>query len=349
MLEIITERLPNGIVGHSYEVQLRANRSDGLVWEVRNALPVGLTLSPSGLLSGTSKRLYLATIFITVTEQSSGILAGRNFTLYVGRSESLVITVTELPDGIVGEPYQSNLNAVGGVPPYTWTAEPLPTGLVLDGNEVSGTPTEVFNENVLLTVIDHASQPNKAQSFVPLMVTKDIAVLTIDTMELPVGRVDQPYAVALEASGGVPPYRWEALNLPPGLTLITNIISGKFFNARGGNVTVIVRDSSVVPNQAQTILPLKVNPAIAPLAITTSHLQPAFTGQFYEQLLTGGGGGPPYTWSAVGLPRRLSISSTHGIISGYNEEYIFIPLTVTISLTDGRGSTVSRDYKLTSQ
>jgi hypothetical protein len=45
------------------------------------------------------------------------------------------------------------------------------------------------------------------------------APLEITTLRLPVGRAGRPYATALSARGGVPPYRWSVAGLPPGLHL----------------------------------------------------------------------------------------------------------------------------------
>ena len=56
----------------------------------------------------------------------------------------LQITTVCLPDGVVGEPYEAQLEAVGGSPPYSWSIVDgvLPPGLSLasDG-KITGTPT----------------------------------------------------------------------------------------------------------------------------------------------------------------------------------------------------------------
>jgi hypothetical protein len=44
-------------------------------------------------------------------------------------------------------------------------------------------------------------------------------LLEITTSELPAGREGKPYATALSARGGVPPYRWAVAGLPAGLHL----------------------------------------------------------------------------------------------------------------------------------
>ncbi|MDP3730854.1 MAG: glucoamylase family protein, partial [Candidatus Omnitrophota bacterium] len=55
------------------------------------------------------------------------------------------ILTASLPDGIAGEDYNENLNAIDGTPPYTWSIveQNLPDGLTLNSatGEISGIPT----------------------------------------------------------------------------------------------------------------------------------------------------------------------------------------------------------------
>lgn len=57
----------------------------------------------------------------------------------------MVVTPSSLPSGSEGLPYEAQLEAEGGEPPYEWSAEGLPAGLSIDeaSGEISGTPTGV--------------------------------------------------------------------------------------------------------------------------------------------------------------------------------------------------------------
>jgi len=75
----------------------------------------------------------------------------------VAGTQPLEITTTcdDLPDGQVGQPYGPiQLQASGGVPPYTWTAQNLPAGVTCtEDGVVAGLPTapEPYNPCIVVT------------------------------------------------------------------------------------------------------------------------------------------------------------------------------------------------------
>jgi len=77
-------------------------------------------------------------------------------------SPQLSITTSSIPDGIAGVEYRkAEIETVGGTPPLKWSIEPpLPAGLTLEGNIVSGKPSTVTpKQKYVLRVIDSA-KPN---------------------------------------------------------------------------------------------------------------------------------------------------------------------------------------------
>ena len=128
------------MLGDFYFTELEVTNGVGaLSWSLASgALPGGLAFG------------YLGVEVISGTITNSGLF---NFTLQVtdgdGRSATealsinvlavapgpLVISNTTLPDGAMGCPYSSQLQATGGTPPYSWAlapmSAPLPTGLAL--------------------------------------------------------------------------------------------------------------------------------------------------------------------------------------------------------------------------
>ncbi len=85
----------------------------------------------------------------TVTIQATSIAfptETNSIVITIGQTQPLKITTTKLPNGIAGQAYPSTqLQATGGVPPYTWSltnSTTLPANLTLNPNgTITGTPT----------------------------------------------------------------------------------------------------------------------------------------------------------------------------------------------------------------
>jgi len=131
-------------------------------------LPTGLTLSTSGLLSGTPTGSGVSGFTVQVADSCS---TPQNATLAVSLTinsapNPLTITTTSpLPSGIVGQFYTTTIAATGGTPPYTnWivSSGALPSGLTLHTltGVIDGTPTLVQTTTPTIQVQD--SVPNTA-------------------------------------------------------------------------------------------------------------------------------------------------------------------------------------------
>ncbi len=86
----------------------------------------------------------------------AGVSNSATFTITV-HPAPLVITTTSLPSATVGEPYSQQLNASGGIPPYSWavTSGSLPPGLALSSSGLlSGTPAAAGQYQFVVTVTD---------------------------------------------------------------------------------------------------------------------------------------------------------------------------------------------------
>ena len=139
-----------------------------------------------------------------------------------------------------------------------------------------------------------------------------------------------PYAYALQAEGGVPPYTWTALGgLPSGLTLNpSGVISGTP-KAPAGDYTVAVQvtDATGKPVTANLTLTLGGAMPLDPLAIvgctgainTPCKLPNAEKGERYTYILSTSGGDsaqvPAWTFTPPGPTNGLTFAGT-GIISG---------------------------------
>jgi formylglycine-generating enzyme required for sulfatase activity len=132
-------------------------------WTTRAPLPAGLRLDAnSGVLSGEPAKgtsgNYSAAIQVT---DADGQTAAGLFSFAITAGEPLSILEKSLPGAILNNPYNTQLNAKGGSSKeLKWSIESgkLPPGLSLNETtgEISGTPTNTGNEEIIFKVEDPA-------------------------------------------------------------------------------------------------------------------------------------------------------------------------------------------------
>lgn len=226
-----------------------------------------------------------------------------------------ITTPAALPTGLVGQPYGLTLQAVGGQPPYQWQLDQkqLPAGLSFDAatGVISGTPTQIGMQSVLVTVRDSSVTPQRADKYLTFLI--QAVALAITTLALPEGKAGQIYQVQLKATGGLSPYTWSVTGLPAGLSLSaeTGYVSGTPPIASTSSCTFSVLDRA--SQTASRNLELVV---AGPLVISTTALPAGHLGQAYSTELQAAGGTSPYAWSVTGLPSGLSLDATSGVVSG---------------------------------
>jgi hypothetical protein len=131
-------------VGQSFQGEWTATGGNGgpYVFSTPNALPTGVTLSPTGVLGGrlldTSRYEY--PIVVRATD-SSGANGDSSAFQIVAVQAPITVLPADLPDAIAGKPYSVQLEATGGVAPYTFPAVGTGDGITLKaGGLLSGTP-----------------------------------------------------------------------------------------------------------------------------------------------------------------------------------------------------------------
>ena len=170
-----------------------------------------------------------------------------------------VLTITAaVPDGVIGTAYALNLTAAGGTTPYTWTTSgALPTGLVLTGASLHGTPSAAGIWSFQVNVSD--AQGARATMACAIAVNK--AGFSIATSSpLPAVAAGNAYAATLSATGGSGKLQWSATGLPAGLQISpAGIISGTP-TGDGAQATIIVEAKDVTNAIARRALSLTVQP-----------------------------------------------------------------------------------------
>ncbi|HUY31046.1 MAG TPA: Ig domain-containing protein [Acidimicrobiales bacterium] len=137
--------------------------------------------------------------------------------------------------------------------------------------------------------------------------------LTIATTALPPAETGEHLSVALLATGGTPPYTWEPVVLPPGLTLSRGGVLGGTPSATGSQeVDVTVVDATDTRVSAAFVLSVGAGPVVTAMTLPQGQV-----GQPYSVTLAATGGTAPYTWIVPhgGIPGGLVLASS-GVLSG---------------------------------
>jgi hypothetical protein len=305
--------LPFAVVGMAYEEQL-AGTGGTAPYEFgvsAGTLPLGLTLSPSGLLSGTPTTGGTKTFTVTIFDANI-LTSTKEFELEVATLPEISSPGT-LPVGMAGSAYNQALQVTGGTAPFTWTLTEgnLPQGIMLSSaGLLSGTP-DAASESTFTVEVEDGHGFTDTQEF-----NLTISTLAIATgSPLPTGVIKVAYNQALSATGGVPPYTWEvAAGMPPaGITLsAAGVLSGTPTLPGESTFTVRVTDSTSFAVTKQLTLPVS-GKFIAPV-IETVNFPVVTIGTEFNYTLKALN--YPKTFTATGLPSGLKLTGATGVIAG---------------------------------
>lgn len=304
---------------------------------IDGALPDGLTLSASGLLSGTTS--VAGSSIVTVAATDAQGLTGRIVYAIAFNQPVLAIGPATLPDGRAGVEYRQQLAASGGVEPYTFFSDVLPPGFMLSADGLlHGTPTNPGASYSLgVTVVDAiGNRANRSYDlFVPPM------RLTPVRLASPV--IGRPYSVTLTASGGTAPYTFvlDSGRLPQGWALGRDgTLSGPapelgFYFAH----IVVVDANGLTLRQFYSFAP------VLQLNAPPLNLPDAAAGAPYRADLSITGGTPPYSLALVdgALPPGLRVTES-GVLEGLPA--ISGVYTFTLGVSDSDGQSASQTYTL---
>jgi Putative Ig domain len=259
-----TGALPDAVANTPYSVTLSSTGGLApLTWTLTNGtLPNGLTLSPTGTLSGTPTQVNTMATSLTVQAKDSISPAQTtSVVLSVRVAPPLAITTSSglLPDAVQGASYTFALQASGGITPLTWSlpaGQFLPPGLMLGANGViSGIPTTVNTLGTTFsTRVQDASVPAqlKTQSYT-IRVPAPLVILPASGA-LPDALATVAYTTTLTTTGGIGGVTWSLSSgaLPPGMALsTTGVISGTSSAVGNYSFTVHAVDSGS-PQQKAT-------------------------------------------------------------------------------------------------
>ena len=337
----------NGTVDAAFSEQFTQSGAHGTAtFTTASTLPAGLTLSSTGLLSGTPTVTGVYPIVVTVTDSNgcTGTSATYNLTIFC---QTINVTNPVNTSGTVSAPFSETFTQTGahGTATFT-TVSTLPPGITLAANGVlSGTPTLNGSFPITVTVTDANGCQGTGAVYTLVIGCQTITVTNpVNTN----GTVSVPFSETFTQSGAVGGATFTtASTLPTGLTLAPNgVLSGTPTQPGTFPIVVTVTDGNGCTGTGATYT-LFIACQTINVGNPSSNNAPAGTplpAANFTFTQSGAVGGATFTTAST-LPTGVTLT-TAGVLTGTPMQGGSFPITVTV--TDGNGCTgTSSGYTLT--
>jgi hypothetical protein len=262
--------LPATTSGQSYSQTMAATGGSGTLTWTGSGLPAWLSISTSGVLSGTAPAVGSATAypFSLQAADTNGSIASKNFSVTVNPVPT--ISPSTLTAWTAGQPYSVQLVPVGGTPSFTFSdagvPSPLPSWLGLSGSTLSGTPPLPGGTAYAFTIrVTDSTGANSTQAY-SLQINQPP---TVTTSSLPATTSGTSYTQPLNASNGTSPLTWSGLSLPLWLTVSGASLTGIApFVTMSTNYPFSVKVTDAAGASSTSALSVTVNPIPVILTVT---------------------------------------------------------------------------------
>jgi uncharacterized protein (TIGR03437 family) len=322
-----------------------------------NDLPPGLKLSTSGTLSGKPTGTGNFTFLLTATDQNQNVTQIQ-YDITINALPTIT-TGSPLPNAPVGVAYNQQITATGGVPPYTFSMDAQPPGIVNitpSGGVLFGTPTTPGTYNFNIGVTDslrgQTTSPFKV-TFVSTVSQIQVAPLSLTFNADQNGNAPGTQAISVvPATGATPPVNYRVVvdggqsNTPAPSWITVTPLSGaapaglvvsvdQGTLAAGSyaariqvlDVSGIANDVAVTLNVASTTQQLTVAPGLLNFAARS-----ATPGNLVQELAVSntGGGSLNFTTSVVGSSPWITNVTSNSSATTRNTP-VFIQVQVNTS------------------
>lgn len=374
----LTTSVPDGSTNGEYFAKIfTANAADAVTFAVKSGcgaqcetLPTGLALNTqTGAITGKPTVVETKDVTITANDGTTTVeLFINNFKVNAagggGNSGASFVTTT-LPDGRVGEEYSLTLQSQGGVGPFIWGAQNLPTGITLDGSTgvVSGIPLAAGTFYVTFTNND-PGENNVVITTLPMLIYPDDVdddpdaippvlpdyLFRFETYMLDNGEVGTAFDDTYLTSGEEGTVTFAVTGLPDGLVIDTDTgaVSGTPTVAGTFYLTITATDSAT-----STTISINLPMWIAPSSSSNFYwnyfgVPAALYGENYNSsfpIVVDAINGNTVTYSAIGLPPGISYNTGTGELSGTPSEVGLFPVIYTATNSPGgQVLTLSTDF-----
>ncbi|MBR0034508.1 MAG: putative Ig domain-containing protein, partial [Synergistaceae bacterium] len=329
---ITTDTLDPATAGTAYSYQLGVSGTPPFTWTLKGKLPDGLSMSDSGLITGTPTKKGSKKFTITAKNDSGEEKKKLTLTVY----ELPEILTETLKDATLGKKYKQALKA-NGAKPLTWELDGnLPEGITFDAEKgkFSGTPTQTTTGAVNITLTNSAGSVSQTYTLKVSGTPPKIGL-----SKLKDGKYGKSYKANLKVKGSE----------PITLTLVGELPEGLSFDSEEGTITgtpteaCTDREIRVIASNAADIVSKDYTLTIKAVApkFQTKKLPDAVKGKEYSADIAVTGT-PEITFSASGLPSGLTISND-GTISGTPTEFGKFKVSVTAA---NSAKTAKKNMKL---
>jgi len=306
-----------------------------------SALPIGMTLAPNGVLSGTPTQAGGFDIVVTATDANGCAGSGVTYHLVIN-CQTITVTNPGVTAGTAGAAFSQTFTQSGAIGTATFTtASTLPAGLTLAANGVlSGTPTQTGTFPIVVKVTDANLCTGTGATYNLVISCQTILVTNPATTT---GTAGTPFSQTFTQAGAIGGATFTtASTLPTGLTLSpAGVLSGTPTQTGSFPIVVTVTDANGCTGAGATYTLVVACPT---MTVAPATLPQATTGVLYPSVTftqTGGLGSVTFLETGT-LPNGMSFSID--TLSGTPTETGSFPITVTA--TDANGCTGSRDYLL---
>lgn len=330
-LEASPLNIPDLYVGEHVSVSASASGGVGqLSWSHDGALPPGLSLSSSGVLSGSpsSAGNYDAITMTATDETGTQMSFTQTISVYNQLTDSEFTTALGLNSA-----QTLSIPTNGGKGPYTYsvTSGTLPDGLTVSGSRISGTTT---HDGVFASTLRVTDQNNRSATVdVALSVFSEL----VASASLQDAYVGEAYSGKFEASGGSNDYRWTPSNLPHGISLneSTGLITGSFSTAGQYSLSANVTDGYGFKTANGQVTAYDQLVAVNNIPSTVKMTETV------NVTMNATGGKTPYKYTAVDLPLGLSLDE-NGRLTGTPLAVGTFNSAITVTDANGRQATSTK-------